>query len=349
MLSTVSKDLPIVQTSNTQSKSIPPEESLWEKYSASGESVVSGVASFTIHAIAIVIILTGVILVFRKPDPPPMVPLEPLFTDGSLGGGSGHPDASSNSPGIPSASTDHTLPLNPKTPPSSFKDLPDKDEMPQIGPTKTEDDPFAEIDPVKAPSKAKQPSLGELLRDAISKRTGTGMTGKGRDGGTVTGKSGGAGKDDGPGTGSNARQKRLDRWEIVFTANDAKHYLQQLDAIGAIIAVPDGKGRLLVIRNLQERPARPVYEDVFGLNQIYWQDNRPDSTESVAVELSLPFVPSAIIALLPQKFEDELVVKEKAYRNRDEADILRTRFSITFRNGQHVIRVIEQDPMPGKK
>ena len=125
--------------------------------------------------------------------------------------------------------------------------------------------------------------------------------------------------------------------------------MQQLDAIGAIVAIPDGKGRLLVIRNLQERPARPVYDDVFGLNQIYWQDNRPDSTESVAVELSLPFVPSAIIALLPRKFEDELVVKEKAYRNRDEADILRTRFSITFRNGQHIIRVIEQDPMPGKK
>jgi hypothetical protein len=134
----------------------------------------------------------------------------------------------------------------------------------------------------------------------------------------------------------------MERWELVFTTNSAAHYLQQLDALGAVVAVPDRRGRLMTIRNWRERPVQLELLDVTGMNRIWWVDDRRETTESVAEELGLDIVPSALVAFFLRPFEDQLAAAERAFAGRAENQIALTRFAITFRNGKHVIRVIEQ-------
>jgi hypothetical protein len=212
-----------------------------------------------------------------------------------------------------------------------------------------QNDPLGENLAKKIATRPDLLNLGKSLKEAASGLTGPGIKGPGHDGGAGGGDGGGVGKKPGIGSPASNRAPRMQRWEMLFTINDARHYLQQLDALGAIVAVPDRTGRLMTIRNLRERPARPQLEDVRALNRIFWVDDRPESAESVAAELGLELTPSAIVAFFPYSLEEELVRKETAYRNRAEADIEYTKFAITFSGGRHVIRVVEQRARPGRK
>jgi len=350
MSTTESNDRAPAQTTNPAANPIPGDETLWQKYSPNGEPVVSGVASFTIHAIAIGVVLVGLFMLFREPTTPIEISFERFPPgDGQPGGGSGHPDASSIMPGVPSEKKDVTKPVISNAPPAiDSKDSPNDKEV-GIGPTKFDDKPVGEFDPVQRAKNTKTTSnLLKELKGALSKRNGPGRNGPGRDGGDGHGKDGGIGDRPGIGIALDPTTLRLQRWELVFNTSDARHYLQQLEALGAIVAIPDDQKRILTIRNLNERPAHPVYEDISELKRIFWIDDRPGSAESVAEELELPYAPSAIIALFPESLEKELLQKELAFRGRAENDILRTRFSISFRAGQHVIRVTEQDAKPSR-
>ncbi len=191
---------------------------------------------------------------------------------------------------------------------------------------------------------------GPVLKDALEGLAGKGKGGSGRGGGEGTGVGTGKGSGTGPGTGRNSfRGRRLLRWELVFKVNDAGEYMRQLSAIGAIIAVPDKQGKIMTIPNINERPVKPVYEDVKALNRIWWTDDAEETCRGAFEELQLDFVPGAVIAFLPREFEDNLANKEKAFRGRKEEDIKRTRFSITFSGGRPVIKVTEQEPLPGKR
>ena len=105
----------------------------------------------------------------------------------------------------------------------------------------------------------------------------------------------------------------------------------------------------MTIRNLKERPARPQYEDTKAMNRIFWVDDDKKSCESVAEELQLDFRPSALVAFLPTDLEDDLLKKELAFKGRKEDDIKRTRFEIRFSGGKANIKVIEQEPFPGRR
>src|SRR3954451_15684909 len=86
-----------------------------------------------------------------------------------------------------------------------------------------------------------------------------------KDGGPGT-SPGARGGTPGPGTGADARmertprEKRMLRWHMKFTANNGREYVNQLAALGAILAVPVGDRRgpeqeYRVVHDLRGRPA----------------------------------------------------------------------------------------------
>ncbi len=335
MLTTVDKDRASQPTSDQVTSLTRPDETLWQKYSPNGESILSGVASFTIHAIALILLLAGVLALFGTPtdEVTPKITMIPKFVGGN---GEGTINGDARLAGTPAENVDVTKPLDVTKPekegpppevvvkPKSKSDVPPPDF----------DQPLIPIKPIPT-----------------TKRPGSPTSDKGENGIGPNGTNHDQGVGDGPNRRGNRdpRQDRVRRWELVFSTNDARHYLQQLDALGAVVAVPDQQARLMTIRNLRERPARPTYEDTKEMNRIFWVDDRRDSCESVARELGLEFTPSAIVAFFPQKLENQLVRLEMSYKHLTEDQIERTRFSITFQGGEPVIRVIDQEAKKGVK
>ena len=124
------------------------------------------------------------------------------------------------------------------------------------------------------------------------------------------------------------RQKRLLRWIVVFDTPNAKDYLAQLDALGAILAVPQPAGGYLVIRNLDKQPASGVCENLDDIHRIFWIDDNQASVSALAQFLRLQPVPPHLVAFFPRYIEDEMARKELAYAHRREEDIKETHFKL---------------------
>jgi hypothetical protein len=328
---------------------VPPDETIWQKYAPNGEPIVSGLASFLLHIALPALIMILAMFVFAK-TPEAIEELEPVeIGNGEEGGGGGSTEGSGLAPGNLTRPMDEVKSLD-QDKAQPMKTLPEDEATVKASTTQTiPDDPLANAFVEKVKSKPNMANLGPVLKDAMEGLAGKGLGGSGRGGGEGTGVGKGRGSGKGDGTGrTNRRGRRVLRWEMVFTTNDARHYLQQLDSLGAVVAVPDRTGKLMTIRDLKSRPAKPQYEDVKAMNRIYWVDDRRESTDSIATELQLDLVPSAVVAFFPVSLEEELLKKELAFKGRKEEDIEYTRFAITFSGGKPVIKVTEQRPIPGR-
>jgi hypothetical protein len=130
------------------------------------------------------------------------------------------------------------------------------------------------------------------------------------------------------------------RWNMHFPTNSARAYLDQLAALGAILAIPvDESGpepKYKIVRNLRARPARLLTEDLSKIQRIYWIDDKPESVSEVMAELGHGHLrPSRFVAFMPVKLENKLFEMEKRYYKRkyrrktfDEDDIYETRFRV---------------------
>jgi RNA polymerase sigma factor (sigma-70 family) len=122
-------------------------------------------------------------------------------------------------------------------------------------------------------------------------------------------------------------QRRVLRWRLSFDTKDGGDYAKQIEALGAILAVPTGNSKQYrVIRDLSKRPVTSVVEDVGNVDRIFWVENDEESIRSLAKELGLAPVPQRIFIFLPKFVEDELLRKELAYARRQESDIAETTF-----------------------
>jgi hypothetical protein len=140
------------------------------------------------------------------------------------------------------------------------------------------------------------------------------------------------------------RHKRRLRWILAFNTKDAKDYAKQLQELGAILAVPEGKEnrQFRVFRNLKELPVKGEIEDLTKVKMIFWVDDNEQSVKSLAKVLGLKEVPQFVIAFLPEELEDELYEKEKKFQNRKEEEIEQTKFKIIWRDEKYQIQVAEQ-------
>jgi hypothetical protein len=121
--------------------------------------------------------------------------------------------------------------------------------------------------------------------------------------------------------------QRILRWRIVFNTKDGKDYAEQLEALGAVLAIPTGeRDRYRVIRDLSKRPVRPTVEDVSKIHRIFWVESNNTSVRLLSKELGLKRPPDHIVVSLPKFIEDELFRKEFAFSRRPEEDIEETTF-----------------------
>lgn len=322
---------------------VPPDEKFWQRYSPNGEPFLSGLSSFVVHGVVLLIILVGLSWLMPKTTSEEIEPV--LIGDGIEGGGGGHIQGQDAGPQL-SKKDDVNEDLNkPKDVPTP--DVPKDDAKVKTDTTpKLADDPDA-ISLVDQMKQKKPTSAGVFLKDALEGITGKGGGGTGWGGGTGAGVGTGIGDKDGPGTGkSNRRGRRVLRWTVNFNTQSGADYVRQLNLMGAILGVPDTKGKLMVIRDLNERPARPAYENVRDINRIFWVDDRAESARSVAETLQLDIIPSQIVAFYPEAIEKQLLDTEmtygKKYKRLKEEDISETVFNVAFRAGKPVFTVVSQ-------
>ncbi len=140
------------------------------------------------------------------------------------------------------------------------------------------------------------------------------------------------------------RKRRLNRWDIRFEYNDGADYARQLEALEAMIAVPD-EDRYRLYRDLSRRPAEAEsvsQDDLRKLNRIYWVNRDPEAVQLLLEALGIPKGPDRFWAFFPADFEQDLVKKEIAYANRPEEEIAQTVFRVKRRAGKWVVEVESQ-------
>jgi hypothetical protein len=315
----------------------PPDDKFWIRYSQHHELPLSGVGSFTIHALLLGVLTLAslfgwfALLGLNKDS----LPVDAISV---RAGGGGDPAGISSGPG----GKGNPLVENIETP----KD--DPNVPPYSGPALTEV-PRAQVDPIEFPDLAKDPegqrfidkknlalsALSKINRDAREQMMNgvagdRGQGGSGKDGGKDAGKDKGKGDGKGEGKGKilTKREKRVLRWVMTFETLDGNDYARQLDALGAILGVPESNGQYRIIRDLKARPARGEIEDLNKIERIFWVDDKPKSVIPLAEALQLNPPPPHIVAFFPRKFEQELLRLELSYHRWKEEDIQETQFVI---------------------
>jgi hypothetical protein len=173
-----------------------------------------------------------------------------------------------------------------------------------------------------------------------------GPKGRSGNGGPGNGTGPRSGDEIGPG-GKIDRSNRPLRWTLRFNTRDGRDYLRQLEAFGAILAVPDPKqpADYLVIRDLHRLPAEAKPEDIGRIESIFWIDDRPESVRSLARALGLEEPPHFIV-FFPAEFEAKLLRLELDYRGKKESEIKETRFDVRLVGGRYEPSVISQRGEP---
>lgn len=330
-----------------ETKQQPPEESLWVRYSPHQELPLSGAGSFALHALGIgLMILVGFLAsLFGFGKSNREIPIEPVRLKIEAGGG-GQIDGQGTGRGR-----------------GKWKDREMVDPGAENDPGETlTEDPRPRLDPSQVaslpPAIKSNPALSEYLKNnhpnlanfvgtgkaaedklrAAVRRQPSGSPGRGGPG-TDGGRGSGVGQNEGPGSGGDGtltrREKRMLRWTMIFNTDPhmkGRDYLQQLQGVEAILAIPTPDGNYHIIRNLKQYPAQPRAEDLSQIDRIYWRDYDPKNVRDIAILLGLPGVPNHFAALMPQSFEEKLYKLEKEYRGLSEDQIYETKFKLRKTN-----------------
>src|SRR5437588_2244362 len=307
---------------------VPPDERFWQRYSPNHEFPISSASSFLIHLFVLGCLILGA-RTFANWDRP--VDVDALI----MGGGGGRPEgeewpntgrfgkredvkdvADSAAPQVKAPQRGENLKDIGKLSKELVKDADDRRFI---------NDDFA--------MGKKLSALGEQVRNRINALqqgvASKGLGGSGAGGGKGKGQGPGEGGGIGPGRGTiDKRQERQRRWTMIFNIRDPEDYARQLNALGAILAVPSDHGEYLVIEDLTQRPAVAKVKDIKEYNRMFWIDDKPNAVEPLFRVLDVKPVPTYFVAFFPQELERELLKKEVEYRNLPENRIEETRFKI---------------------
>jgi hypothetical protein len=342
------------QTTETTKRStgLPMEEPIMVRYSPHHEFPLSTVTSVGLHVLVIGLLIIGGILIARLnwggDVPPP--PSNAVAMGGEVGGGGGSPhgsgggpgDTGSNAPDAPLPDPDENLDVRPDTTREQLQEtrknalqLPEfKDEASK----RLIEKGGQEVDKILRLN----PEVRKKLREGMV--AGKGGGGPGSGGGVGTGQGPGQGSGVGPGAGgADKRIERTMRWTILWNTRDGRDYIQQLNAFGAILAIPDTKApnSFLVIRDLKQLPAKPKPEDITQIHRIYWVGDEPQSVRTLFEALGLP-PPPFYAVFFSEEFEQQLLQLELNYRGKQENEITQTRFGVRRVQGTYEPFVISQ-------
>ena len=195
-------------------------------------------------------------------------------------------------------------------------------------------------------------ALGQQVRDRINALqqgvASKGVGGTGQGGGKGSGVGPGVGEGTGPGSGTiTKRQERQKRWTMIFNIRDPEDYARQLNALGAVLAIPGShEGEYLVIEDLSKRPAVARPRSISDINRMFWIDDKPDAVEPLFRALRYQTIPSYFVAFFPVELEKELLRKELEYKHLPEDKIEETKFQIRRTGGSYEPVVSAQEVKP---
>jgi hypothetical protein len=298
---------------------VPPEEKFWKRYSPHGEAPLSLGGSVALHIIVGgTLLVLGIFAASLFGGRGGKMPVEPVRF--GLPGGGGNKfgvDKGKGVGGAPKEDTgrdEETLPGQDIAPP-----------LPKLSPVelkaleeKFDPETVRRITETKSESARAIAKLTDEIRKTLRPTSegpipGKGQGGGGRDGG----KGDGVGSGEGPGTGPgkaklNAREKRMLRWHMRFTARSGPEYLAQLRGLGAIIAFPTSRDQIYLTVHPGSNKANE--EDVTKIQRIYWIDDKPGSVQDIIAALGLSIAPPPrFVAFMPEKLEKDLYDMEKRY------------------------------------
>jgi hypothetical protein len=334
---------------------VPPEDSVWKRYSPHHELPLSVTSSSVVHALFFALLIFGVFAIFlskSKDQPPPFEGVVEL-----VGGGGGNPEGSGRGSG------DNPLDAGPKREDAGENEPkhdtpPPPPEVTTFQKVKVDPQSFDFLvrdantkdlidNPTEQMKKLEglQANARQKLNEGLAASRGKG--GPGKDGGKDKGIGPGEGDKTGPGKGkveANERVKRALRWTMIFNTANGRDYKTQLSHLGAIIAVPlppDGS-EFLVFRDLRGARSEGRKEDIAEIKRIYWVDDKPESVRSLSQALGLEIQPPQVVAFFPVELEEKLLRLELNYRHRREDQIQETRFEIVKRGGVYEPVVVAQ-------
>jgi hypothetical protein len=325
---------------------VPPEDAFWVRYSPHHEFPLSAVVSFTLHVVAVGLLLLiafKLIYLFAKPVHP--VPVEAVRFEGGGGGNPRGGEGGSGAPTRPQEVGPETQAQN--TEPSTTNPA----DRPRLEPIKP--DTVAEkfdvqstrwITQVPRTNTAAFVRLGDAVRAKVGnlQEGSHGRGGDGSGGGKGSGRGTGEGSGQGPGQSKGTltqREKRMLRWTMHFNTNTGRDYLNQLAGLGAILAIPVQETRsgpeFKIVRDLHRHPAQLLDEDISQIQRIYWIDDNPRNVADMMAALGVRLRPTHFVAFMPEKLEADLFEIEKANaRGRPEEDIIETHFQVVNQGGR---------------
>ena len=314
----------------------PPHETAWKKYSPNFEFPISLLVS-TFMLTSLFAILVGLLFLTLGTGPEKKVPPISLAEGGPDDTGEGSP----GSGGIPEEKLANATPPQPQT--SGDETLKDKFDLPAVKDIQNAislEDPAADTVAVAPENAVGLAKLDDALRDKLA-----GIGGKKGETGPGKGATGQPGPGPG-GTGSDATRARSLRWVMRFQTNGGRDYLDQLQALGAIVLVKaQSPGKMYVFKDLRNpRPGTLATDAELASysQQIQFCDPKPKSSEEVGRALNLDYQPDGFWAIFPKGIEEELARLEKSYRGRRAEDVEQTIFKVSVVGGQYKLVVSEQ-------
>ena len=340
---------------------VPPDESMWQKYSPHFELPLASATSVFLHGTVIgMLVIVTVFSLFaaaEEASKPPRMDVVMIEGDGNgfegLGGEAGLPGAKDAGGDKRTENiTPNADPSQAERTPRPFKDAPLELGVPIIddGKAPLNSEITIELERLAAEAREQADKVQKTSPPAKSgaenKKPGSVGTGSPKGLGGKGGSGGGLGigskKGTGIGTGGFGGRKATDQevyaWRWNFNlGGDGKQHASQLAAIGVNIAVQDPKGKVFFITDLNRRPAElkpgvlPDPKEVVG-----WRNTSADSIQGLARELQLPFTPVFVQMFLPKDREQKMAAEEKrlaASQGRNLNTVRKTWFEFRQRNG----------------
>jgi RNA polymerase sigma factor (sigma-70 family) len=142
---------------------------------------------------------------------------------------------------------------------------------------------------------------------------------------------------------SDKESRPIRRWQIVFDTRDGHEYAEQLEALGARLAIPTTEpSRYRLICDLTKRPVQAATEDISKRKEAFLVESDPKTIKLLLKELGLQDAPEHLVVLLPRFIEDELRRRELAFAHRPENDVVETIFRLSRTKGGFDFQVTSQ-------
>jgi hypothetical protein len=314
---------------------LPPEPTVFQKYSQHHEFPLSTMASIVSHALVLLMaaLAAGLIIQWGDNREPPEI--DSIVFAGGGGSGEGGGDLSGDED-LKEVITFDPERLQSDTPTVTFN-------REDIADSVTQSTKERVIEQARSAEKQARGT------DATKRAGHIGRGGPGSGGGLGSGHGTGEGSGSGPGK-MTKRAMRIDRWSIIIKFASGEEYRSKLANLNAMVAIPEGKGQFKLFRDLDKKTSTiDTPAGLTKLNMTYWQNADPEAVSGLAQALGATTSPSYLYVFFPIELEKELLKAELAHAKMNEDQInergILTKFSAVREGNKYVVKVLEQ----GKK